>query len=38
MSEIYEPLTIKEKFVSVKSRSSLLMISEEVFGAKNNLF
>ena len=38
MSEIFEPLTINEKFVSIKSRSSLLIISEEVFGAKNNLF
>ena len=37
MSEIFEPLTINEKFVSIKSRSSLLIISEEVFGAKNNL-
>ncbi len=38
MSEIFEPLTIYEKSVSIKSRSSLLIISEEVFGAKNNLF
>jgi len=38
MSEIFEPLTINEKFVSIKSRSSLLIISEEVFGAKNNIF
>jgi len=38
MSEIFEPLTINEKSVSIKSRSSLLIISEEVFGAKNNLF
>ena len=38
MSKIFEPLTIKEKSVSIKSRSSLLIISEEVFGAKNNLF
>ena len=35
---IFEPLTINEKFISIKSRSSLLIISEEVFGAKNNLF
>ena len=38
MSKIFEPLTINEKSVSIKSRSSLLIISEEVFGAKNNLF
>ncbi len=38
MSEIFEPLIINEKSVSIKSRSSLLIISEEVFGAKNNLF
>ena len=38
MSEIFEPVTINEKSVSIKSRSSLLIISEEVFGAKNNLF
>jgi len=38
MSKIFEPLTINEKFVSIKSRSSLLIISEEVFGVKNNLF
>ncbi len=37
MSEIFEPLIINEKFVSIKSRSSLLIISEEVFGAKNNI-
>ncbi|KGG01351.1 Glycogen debranching enzyme [Prochlorococcus marinus str. MIT 9311] len=36
--EIFEPLTINEKSVSIKSRSSLLIISEEVFGAKNNIF
>ncbi len=38
MSEIFKPLTINEKSVSIKSRSSLLMISEEVFGTKNNIF
>ncbi len=38
MSEIFEPFTINEKFVSIKSRSSLLIISEEVFRAKNKLF
>ncbi len=38
MSEIFEPLTINEKSVSIKSRSSLLIISEEVFGTKNNIF
>ncbi len=37
MSEIFEPLTLNGKSVSIKSRSSLLIISEEVFGAKNNL-
>ena len=35
MSEIFEPLTINENSVSIKSRSSLLIISEEVFGTKN---
>jgi glycogen operon protein len=34
MLGIFEPLTINEKSVSIKSRSSLLIISEEVFGAK----
>ena len=38
MLGIFEPLTINEKSVSIKSRSSLLIISEEVFGAKNNIF
>ena len=38
MSEIFKPLTINEKSVSIKSRSSLLIISEEVFGTKNNIF
>ncbi len=38
MSEIFKPITIKEKSVLIKSRSSLLIISEEVFRAKNNLF
>ncbi len=38
MSEIFNPLTINEKSVSIKSRSSLLFISEEVFGAKNIIF
>ncbi len=38
MSETFEPLTINDKSVSIKSRSSLLIISEEVFGSKNNLF
>ena len=37
MPAIFEPLTINEKTVSIKSRSSLLIISEEVFGAKNNI-
>ncbi len=38
MSEIFEPITFNEKSVSVKSRSSLLIISEKVFGTKNNIF
>ncbi len=38
MSEIFKPLTINGKSVSIKSRSSLLIISEEVFGTKNNIF
>ncbi|MBO6960127.1 MAG: glycogen-debranching protein [Prochlorococcus marinus CUG1438] len=37
MPEIFEPLTINEKSVSIKSRSSLLIISEEVLGTKNNI-
>ena len=37
MSEISQPITVEEKSVLVKSRSSLLIISEEVFGAKNNI-
>ncbi len=37
MSEIFEPSTINEKSVSIKSRSSLLIISEGIFGAKNNI-
>jgi len=37
MLGIFEPLTINEKSVSIKSRSSLLIISEQVFGAKSNL-
>ncbi len=37
MPKIFKPLTINEKSVSIKSRSSLLIISEEVFGAKNNI-
>ncbi len=38
MREIIEPLTINEKSVSIKSRSSLLIISEEVLESKNNIF
>ncbi len=38
ISKISAPLIFKEKSVSIKSRSSLLMISEEVLGTKNNLF
>jgi len=38
MTGIFEPIIINEKSVSIKSRSSLLIISEEVFGAKNNIF
>ncbi|KGF85388.1 glycogen debranching protein [Prochlorococcus marinus] len=37
MPEIFEPLIINEKSVSINSRSSLLIISEQVFGAKNNI-
>ena len=36
--EIFEPLTIYEESVLINSRSSLLIISEEVFEAKNNIF
>ncbi len=38
MPKISTPLTINEKSVSIKSRSSLLIISEEILGAKNNIF
>ena len=38
MSEIIEPVTVNEKSVLINSRSSLLIISEEVFGEKNNIF
>ncbi|MBO6974346.1 MAG: glycogen-debranching protein [Prochlorococcus marinus CUG1435] len=38
MPEIFEPSKINEKYVSVKSRSSLLIISEEIFGVKKNIF
>ena len=37
-SRICEPLTINENSVLIESRSSILIISEEVFRAKNNLF
>jgi len=36
MNKIFEPLTVNEKSVSIKSKSSLLIISEEIFGTKNN--
>jgi len=36
MPEIFAPLTINETSVSIKSRSSLLIISEQVFETKNN--
>ncbi len=38
MPKIFQPLTIKAKSVSIKSRSSLLIISEEVFTPKINIF
>ncbi len=38
MPEIFEPLTIHERSVSIKSRSSLLIISEEVFETKSNTY
>ncbi len=34
MSEIFSPLAVYEKSVSIKSRSSLLIISEEVWSKK----
>ena len=37
-SGIFEPLTINKNSVLIESRSSILIISEEVFKAKNNLF
>ncbi|KGF91640.1 MULTISPECIES: glycogen debranching protein [Prochlorococcus] len=38
MSEIFEPQTVNEKTVLIKSRSSLLIISEELFGGRKNIF
>ena len=35
-SKISEPSSVNAKVVSIKSRSSLLIISEEVMGGKNN--
>jgi len=37
ISEIFEPLAIDEESVLINSRSSILIISEEVFGTKSNL-
>ena len=36
--EIFKPIPIDDKFVQVENRSSILIISEEVFGTKNNIF
>ena len=38
MSKISKPITVNEKSVLINSRSSLLIISEEIFGTKNNIF
>ena len=36
--EIIKPYPIFDKSINIKSRSSVLIISEEVFGTKNNIF
>ena len=38
ISDNFEPYPINEKSISIKNRSSVLIISEEVFGTKNNIF
>ncbi len=38
MSEIFEPLTVNEKSILINNRSSILIVSEEVFGGKNKIF
>ena len=35
---IQRPIPIKDKFIKLENRSSVLIISEEVFGTKNNIF
>ncbi len=36
-SEVFEPIPINDKFIQVENRSSLLIISEEIFGAGKNI-
>ncbi|MDC3069681.1 isoamylase [Prochlorococcus sp. AH-736-D21] len=36
-SEISDPLPLEEQSILIKSRSSILIISDEVFGTKNNI-
>ncbi len=36
-SNVFEPYPIKEKKINLESRSSILIISEEVLGPKNNI-
>ena len=38
MSKVFEPSHINEKSILIKSRSSVLFISEELFEAKNTIF
>jgi len=38
VNQIIEPFPIINKSINIKSRSSVLIISEEVFGTKNNIF
>jgi len=38
VNQIKEPFPIINQSINIKSRSSVLIISEEVFGTKNNLF
>ena len=37
MSGTYMPIPINDKYIKVENRSSMLIISEEVFGSENNI-
>ena len=36
-TEIFEPITINDKFIEVENRSSILIIAEEIFGTQINI-